>query len=191
MFRSFRTTATACVVGLAATLASSAPAMARHGGDHGRGYDRGGPRASVQVGPSNHRVQVRDFRNASRVIQAPLAYYGPRHGYGARLFHPAPFILGPRVIYSSPIYSSPIYSAPIYVPPIYAPPIYVSPVQYVQRIETPPVVYIERSDPQPVVEPAPGAYWYFCQDSGSYYPYVGECASPWQPVPAQPPATRR
>jgi hypothetical protein len=33
--------------------------------------------------------------------------------------------------------------------------------------------------------PAP-AYWYYCPDSRTYYPYVRQCASPWQKVPAKP-----
>ena len=34
---------------------------------------------------------------------------------------------------------------------------------------------------------APKQSWYFCQDSGQYYPYVRSCASAWQEVPAIPP----
>ena len=33
----------------------------------------------------------------------------------------------------------------------------------------------------------PKQSWYFCQDSGQYYPYVRTCASAWQEVPAIPP----
>ena len=29
--------------------------------------------------------------------------------------------------------------------------------------------------------------WYYCRDAQMYYPYVTQCASPWQEVPATPP----
>lgn len=40
----------------------------------------------------------------------------------------------------------------------------------------------------PVAASAPAApsYWYYCRESRSYYPYVSQCASAWQPVPAAP-----
>lgn len=37
----------------------------------------------------------------------------------------------------------------------------------------------------PTVAPAPGATWYYCANPQGYYPYVAQCAVPWQPVPAQ------
>ena len=30
--------------------------------------------------------------------------------------------------------------------------------------------------------------WYYCREAQMYYPYVSQCASPWQEVPATPPA---
>jgi len=35
--------------------------------------------------------------------------------------------------------------------------------------------------------PAPSQYWYFCNASKAYYPYVRECPSGWQRVTPQPP----
>lgn len=35
---------------------------------------------------------------------------------------------------------------------------------------------------QPV---APSGYWYYCDASGRYYPYVASCASGWRPVRPQ------
>ena len=32
---------------------------------------------------------------------------------------------------------------------------------------------------------ASGAYWYFCRDTRTYYPYVQQCASPWEQVVPQ------
>jgi hypothetical protein len=42
----------------------------------------------------------------------------------------------------------------------------------------------------PVAElPAPAAtqYWYYCNDPPGYYPYVPQCLTQWQPVPANAP----
>jgi hypothetical protein len=37
-------------------------------------------------------------------------------------------------------------------------------------------------------EPAPTPnVWYYCQNPAGYYPYVPQCAGPWQPVPASAP----
>ena len=39
----------------------------------------------------------------------------------------------------------------------------------------------------PYVQPAP-AYWYYCADSRTYYPYVRQCTSAWSrvvPIPAR------
>ena len=43
------------------------------------------------------------------------------------------------------------------------------------------------SYPAPAMAPAPQQDWYFCPASKGYYPYVRECPSGWQRVPAQPP----
>ena len=56
-----------------------------------------------------------------------------------------------------------------------------------------PTVYNEQSQAQ-AAAPAPAAgaptqaqpqeqqYWYYCQDSKTYYPHVQTCATPWQRV---------
>jgi len=71
------------------------------------------------------------------------------------------------------------YPAPYYYypPPYYYPPIVTVPA-------TPPV-YMERSD-ESAAQPA-SSYWYYCRDTKTYYPYVKECASPWQRVKPRPP----
>ena len=73
------------------------------------------------------------------------------------------------------------YPPPYYYPPYYYPPYYYPPV--VTTPATPPV-YIERSD---TAERSAASYWYYCPDSKTYYPYVKECASPWQRVEPRPP----
>jgi hypothetical protein len=45
-----------------------------------------------------------------------------------------------------------------------------------------PVQYIERND-----QPLQSGYWYYCETSRGYYPYVKECSSGWKAVPPAPP----
>lgn len=63
------------------------------------------------------------------------------------------------------------YPPPVYYPPavIVAPP--PAPAQYIER------------DPQPLQQ----GYWYYCEVSRGYYPYVKECPSGWKAVPPAPP----
>ena len=74
-------------------------------------------------------------------------------------------------------YSSPYYYRPFYGPAYYYPPVVVR--------EAPPV-YVEQA---PAAAPSQGAeaYWYYCPNSQAYYPYVNQCAGPWQRVAPQPP----
>jgi hypothetical protein len=52
----------------------------------------------------------------------------------------------------------------------------------------PPAVVAEPSPPPTASVPPAPSYWYYCAESKAYYPYVQSCPSPWQPVPAEPPA---
>jgi hypothetical protein len=90
------------------------------------------------------------------------------------------------------------YWSPWYYPPPHY--YYPQPYPYTQTvvIERPQPVYIEQVPPQPT-PPVPVAVstvntstpaqndWYFCPASKAYYPYVRQCPSGWQKVPAQPP----
>jgi hypothetical protein len=73
----------------------------------------------------------------------------------------------------------------------YAPRPYYSPYYYEPRVVVvdPPPVYVERES-APVAPPAPAAaaenYWYYCNDSRAYYPYVRDCATGWQRVAPRP-----
>ena len=68
----------------------------------------------------------------------------------------------------------------------YPPPAYYYPAPVVVPAQPP--VYIERRETQ--VAPAPAEqWWHYCPDSQTYYPYVQQCASPWQRVSPQPPGT--
>jgi hypothetical protein len=57
----------------------------------------------------------------------------------------------------------------------------------VWAVSRPPPVVVA---PQPVVVAPPPAprteWWYYCRSAGAYYPYVQNCASGWEAVPAQP-----
>ena len=59
---------------------------------------------------------------------------------------------------------------------------------------SPPVV-IQQPAPEIYVQPAPQAeepsYWYYCQDSKAYYPYVKQCPSGWMKVVPSPPGPQR
>ena len=73
--------------------------------------------------------------------------------------------------------------APLFYPYYY--PRYYPPAVLLPAPSSSPV-YIEQSDG---VESAPSspaqasaAYWYFCRDTQTYYPYVQQCATPWERV---------
>ena len=93
-------------------------------------------------------------------------HHGPRVSIGFG-FGPywGPGYWGPG--YWGPPYY-PYYAAPVYAPVVVAPPA--------------PAQYIERSD-----QPLQSGYWYYCETSRGYYPYVKDCASGWKAVPPAPP----
>jgi hypothetical protein len=64
---------------------------------------------------------------------------------------------------------------------------YPYPYAYAAPVVVPqaPQVYIEQTPPAP--QPAPQQYWYYCEDSRTYYPYVRECPRGWMTV--VPPST--
>lgn len=73
-------------------------------------------------------------------------------------------------------------------PLVFAPWYYSHRYYYPSTVVVPaePTVYIEKS--QSAAQPSQ-AYWYYCPESSTYYPYVKECAVPWQrEVPRPPPS---
>ena len=66
----------------------------------------------------------------------------------------------------------------------YYPPPYYYPGYYYPQ----PVTYVEQGAAPAPAEPA--GWWYYCEASRTYYPYVKECPSGWQRVPALPPPPR-
>ena len=61
------------------------------------------------------------------------------------------------------------YPAPVYYPPVV--------------VQQQPTTYVERND-----QPLQSGYWYYCEPSRAYYPYVKECPTGWKAVPPSPPA---
>lgn len=58
---------------------------------------------------------------------------------------------------------------------------YPPPYYYPVAVPVQPVTYIEQGDAAPAaLEPR---WWYYCESSTSYYPYVKECPAGWQRVP--------
>lgn len=114
---------------------------------------------------------------------------GPRVGVylGAGIIGAS--ILAAPYVYARPYYRPYGYSGYPYYPyygygPAYYPPVVV---------QEQPTVYIEQQDPNtgsPSTPPASSApqaqaqqqFWYFCQDTQTYYPHVQNCATPWQRV---------
>jgi hypothetical protein len=95
-------------------------------------------------------------------VGAPFAWPGPYY-YGA---YPYPYP----------------YAYPYGYPPAYYPPAVVG-------VPISPPTYVEQN-PSGQAAPAQSAdsWWYYCPSSEIYYPYVKECAQPWQRVPPQPPS---
>ena len=45
------------------------------------------------------------------------------------------------------------------------------------------IVYVEQAPESGTLRPAlEQQYWYYCQDSNTYFPYVQNCETPWQRV---------
>lgn len=83
-----------------------------------------------------------------------------------------------------------VYANPIYPhPDPYRPPVIIQNNPPVVIQQSPPLVVAPQIE-QPPSNPAPGLqqspYWYYCEPSQTYYPYVASCEIPWKPVPATP-----
>ena len=79
-----------------------------------------------------------------------------------------------------------------YSQPVYPYPDPYTPAVVVVQQQPAPAVVVQSAPPMQSAPPAPAQpttqYWYYCEDSRTYYPYVPTCASPWKSVPATPPA---
>lgn len=91
------------------------------------------------------------------------------------------------VVVGAPFVASPWWYYPYPYPHYYGygyDPYYHPPAVYVQEQ---PTVYLEQQAPPPASALQAEPYWYYCQDSKTYYPYVQTCATPWQRVIPYPP----
>lgn len=69
-----------------------------------------------------------------------------------------------------------------YAPYYYPPPYYYYPPAVMAQ-PAPPAVYVERGDaPAEQTE----SWWYYCEQSRAYYPYVKDCPGGWQRVAPSP-----
>jgi hypothetical protein len=114
---------------------------------------------------------------ASAAAMADRGYRHHGHG-GSRVQFG--IMLGAPLFYPAPTYYP--YPYPVHVPTFVVP--------------REPPVYIERGDQTPPSASSAGStavqtspFWYYCRDSDTYYPYVKECAQPWERLAARP-ATR-
>ena len=107
------------------------------------------------------------------VASAGLAISGQAGAHGRVHTH-----VGIGFHFGAPYYWGPWWWGP---PAYYYPaPVYVAPPE--------PKVYVERSQVEAAPrERASGDWWYYCEPSRSYYPYVKTCPSGWQRVPPAPP----
>jgi hypothetical protein len=111
---------------------------------------------------------------------ATAARGGHFHGHGGGFRGGVHFgvTVGSPFWYPGPFYGPFLYPVPAFA---YAPPVV---------IQSTPQTYIQRDDMAAQPAPSPSPYWYYCRDSNTYYPYVRECASQWEQVPASPMATQ-
>ncbi len=96
-------------------------------------------------------------------------FVGSRHVFAGHRRH---HFFGPRVFLGVGV------AAPFWYPypyPVYSPPVVV---------ESSPPTYIQQ-------DTQPDQYWYYCQSSQAYYPYVKECPGGWlQVVPQSSPPSQ-
>ena len=118
--------------------------------------------AGASVAAAHADARGRHHHHHHHRHRAPVGIW-----FGAPLFYPHYY----------PRYYPRYYYPPTVVVPAPAPP----PVY----IEQPPPVYIEQPQiavPVPSPTQNSAAYWYYCRDTQTYYPYVQQCATPWEQV---------
>ena len=127
----------------------------------------------------NHAAWAHGSRGHSRLNLGISVggYYNPGFygsGFYGSNFYGSVFYVSGYYGYRSYGYPGPYFNAPIYN----YPPTVIVPV-------TPPV-YIQQEQSGSVQKQT--NYWYYCQKSDGYYPYVKECPGGWLQVAPQPPA---
>jgi outer membrane protein OmpA-like peptidoglycan-associated protein len=184
----------------ASGMASAADS--RGGSRSGRSYRDGGQSGRSYTGSGQSRGSYRGSSRSGRSYggRTPSGH-SYRGGYSGRYYrgdHYGRYYRGGRYYggggyywggYGSLYWNPWWWYDPFYYPyyyssnyPYYGP--YYNPYPYV----TPsvPQEYIER--PEVEAPPEPSDVYYYCPESGKYYPYVRECPGGWQTVPARPPS---
>ena len=110
--------------------------------------------------------------HGGHVSQGHAHFNGHRH-HGHH--HKSTTFVGVGVGFAYPWSWYGYYALPYYYPGYYYPVVY----------PTQPGTYVEQGAAPAPSEPA--GCWYYCEPSRTYYPYVKECPSDWQRVPAVPP----
>ena len=115
-------------------------------------------------------VAIGAFGALAFAASSAQAQHHRHHHGGARVG----VYIGAPLVWSPWYYPRPYYYDPYYRPII---------------VREQPVVYVEQQpgDAAPAPAPVPQAqaqqqFWYFCQDTQTYYPHVQNCATPWQRV---------
>ena len=153
-----RAAAVALLLPLAVVVSDSA--LARKGGGHVNG-------GAVKFS-GGHVSGGKD--HGGHVSRSHGHFNGHRHKSFGHHHHGAAFVgFGVGFAYPWSWY----YPPPYYYPGYYYP----YPAQ--------PVTYVEQGSAPAAAEPA--GWWYYCEASRTYYPYVKGCPSGWQRVPALPP----
>jgi hypothetical protein len=114
-------------------------------------------------------VLVLTFAVLGAVAGAPAsaAHHGGHVRFGV--------FVGPGYWYPPPYYAYPPYYSPYYYPPVVTAP--AAPPTYVEQGVAPPA--------QAAPAQAQG-FWYYCDGTKAYYPYVKDCPGGWQRVAPQP-----
>lgn len=164
-----RAAAIALVIALVVVVSDSA--LARKGG----GAYAGG--AKVYGGQVSGGKTYGGHASGSRVYGGHVGH-GHSHfkGYHHYGHHHSTTFVGVGFGFAYPWSWYGYYPPPYYYPGYYHP----QPVAYPAE----PVMYVEQAAPAPA---EPSGWWYYCEASRTYYPYVRECPSGWQRVPAVPP----
>ncbi|HSC70161.1 MAG TPA: hypothetical protein VLH58_02335 [Candidatus Methylomirabilis sp.] len=136
------------------------------GGGHGGGGSwQGGARVGHPAGVGHSGARVGHPTGAGHGGGGFHGHGGGGVGVvvGTSVWWGGPWWWGaPGYSYGNPYYGYPYYGYPYYTPSAVDPP---SAPVYIEQQPTP-----------------PPAYWYYCPDSRTYYPYVQECASRWLTV---------
>lgn len=152
-----------------------------------------GAASDTYAADAGARGRVAGARSRATTAHAPVTrFHSSVHTHafhrGARVgvFVGAPVFASSWWHYPGPYYGYPSYYGyagyggyygygPHY-PPVYQ--VYEQPTVYIEQ--QPPV---DATPAPPSAPPTPPQqYWYYCQDSKTYYPYVQNCATPWQRV---------